>query len=285
MAFTRWNKAWVILTICSLAAYNIRWLYGVSANLYHILAFSATTIQITWWRFWVDYVLTGLIGDVIRLAGVILALASAYMLWGPKPKPFINAKKRVAAAVLCEATFFLTLLPITLIALAQSVAPLLMLAYTLQILLVSPVLIWFSRKIWTYTENAKANVIKWAGIAALSYIAGIWVNNVFNWLNTAATAGAEAVLSGITLLGFLNAVVTLSSALVFAVAACYTLLKKADSRQTTKLYAWALILLGTYFVVFILYSALNNTLKSMLLVEIWPVTLLGLGLGMLKGET
>jgi hypothetical protein len=285
MAFTRWNKAWVIITICSLAAYNIRWLYGVYANLYHILGFAGTTIQITWWRFWVDYVLTGLIGDVVRLAGVILALFAAYLLWGPKPKPFINAKKPAAAAILCEATFFLTLLPITLIALAQGVAPMLMLAYTLQILLVSPVLIGFSRKIWTYTGNAKANVVKWTGIAALSYIAGIWVNNVFNWLNTAATAGATAVLSGIKLLGFLNAVVTLSSTLVLAVAGCYALLRTADIRQSTKMFALALILLGAYFVVFILYSAVNNTLYSMLLVEIWPVTLLGLGLGMLKGET
>lgn len=285
MMLTRWNKAWVIITLCALAAYNIRWLYGVSAKLYHIIGFAGTTLQITWWRFWVDYVLTGLIGDVVRLAGVALALFSAYLLWGPKPKPFINVKKHVAAAVFCEATFFLTLLPITLIALAQSVAPVLMLAYTLQILLVSPVLIGFSRKIWTYTEAAKANLVKWIGIAALSYIAGIWVNNVFNWLNTAATAGTTAVLSGVTLLGFLNAVVTLSSALIFAAAGCYALLKKSDNKQTTRLYATALILLGTYFAVFIIYSALNNTLRSMLLVEIWPVTLLGLSLGMLKIET
>jgi len=233
----------------------------------------------------VDYVLTGLVGDVVRLTGAFLVLFSVYLLWGPKPKPFLSVKKYVAVAILCESVFFLTLLPLTLITLFRGVAPVLMLAYTLQILIVSPVLIGFSRKIWTYTENAKPSVFKWTGIAALGYLVGIWVNNVLSWLNTAATAGATSILSGITLLGFLNSLITLSLSLVFAVAGFYALLQKADNSQSTKFFALALITLGLHFAIFILYSALANALSSVFLVEIWPVTLLGLGLGVLKGKT
>jgi hypothetical protein len=285
MAVTNWNKIWVIITLCSLTAYNLRWLYGVSVNISHIIGFAEPAVQVTWWRFWVDYVLTGLVGDVIRLAGAFLALLSVHLMWKPKPKPFSSVKKHVAVAILCEGAFFLTLLPITLIALASGVAPILMFAYTLQILLVSPVLMVLSRKIWVYTEHAKTNTFKWASVAAVSYLVGIWVNNVFSWLNVAATAGVGSILSGVTLLGFLNSVITLSLSLVFAVAGVYTLLRKADGRRSIKLFAFALIMLGLHFAVFILYSAVANTLNSVFLVEIWPVTFLGLGLGMLKGET
>jgi len=241
-------------------------------------------VQVTWWRFWVDYVLAGVIGNPIRLAGAFLALFSAYLLWGPKPKAFSSVKKYVAAAVLFEGIFFLTVMPITLIALARGVAPILMLAYIMQILLVSPVLIVLSRKIWVYTEPAKTNLLKWASIAAVSYLAGIWVNNVLSWLNAAAIAGIESILSGITLLGFLNAIITLSLSIVFAVTGLHALLRKDNQKRSIKFFALALIMLGLYFVIFIFYSVVTNTLSSMFLVEIWPVTLLGLGIGMLKGK-
>ncbi len=284
MAFTRWNKAWVVITLCSLAAYNLRWLHGVLVSVLHMLGLVEPAVQVTWWRFWVDYVLAGVIGNPIRLAGAFLALFSAYLLWGPKPKAFSSVKKYVAAAVLFEGIFFLTVMPITLIALARGVAPILMLAYIMQILLVSPVLIVLSRKIWAYTEPAKTNLLKWASIATVSYLAGIWVNNVLSWLNAAAIADMESILSGITLLGFLNAIITLSLSIAFAFTGLHALLRKDNQKRSIKFFALALIMLGLYFVIFIFYSVVTNTLSSMFLVEIWPVTLLGLGIGMLKGK-
>ena len=96
------------------------------------------------------------------------------------------------------------------------------------------------------------------------------------------TEGIVFILSGTTSLGFLNSVVTLSLSIFFAVVGLYVLYRKGDRRLSIRLFALSLIMLGLYFVVFIVYSVIADALKWALLVEIWPITLLGLGLSMLN---
>ena len=105
--------------------------------------------------------LTGLLGNGIRLLGVILALLPAYLIWGPKPKPFSSVKKYVAIALLCEGIYFLSLLPLSIIEVIRGIAPILMFGFILRILLVSPVLIILGRKTWRYTESARTSVLNW----------------------------------------------------------------------------------------------------------------------------
>ena len=269
LTFTRWSKAWVVVTLLALLVYDLRWLYGVIITLFNI-----SVGALTWWRLWLDYVLTGLVGDPVRLVGVSLALFSVYLAWGPKPKPFSRIKKYVAVAVLCEATYFLTLMPLMLVEIGRGASyTVLMVGYLIQILLVSPPLILLSLKIWRYTEPAKTNVLKWAGVAGIGYLSGILVNNAF-----------RSYLSGITSVWFLNAIVTLSLSTGLAVAGFYTMLKTEDMKRSARLFAFALIMLGLHFLVFLIYSAITNTLVYAILVEVWLVALLGLGLSMLKTE-
>jgi hypothetical protein len=282
MAFTRWNKIWVAVALCSLLAYDIRWLVGSSVSVYNVLSGSLSVSL--WWRFWLDYVLTGLVGNVVRLIGVFLALYAVYLVWGSKKMAFASVRKKVAVALLCEAAYFLVLLPITLIEVGRGYL-VLMAGFILQILMVSPALTALSRKVWLYTEPAQADLPKWVAVASVSYLAGIWVVNVFRWFGMTEYVGTDFVLSGITAVGFLNTVVTLSLAVVFGVAGFHAMLKKKDRKRIRRLFALALIMLGSYFAVFLLYSAITNTLGYAVLVEIWPVTLLGLGLSMLKGDT
>jgi hypothetical protein len=280
VSFGRWSKIWVVATLCALLAYDLRWFLGVLITVSQVLS---NTLQASWWRFWFDYVPTGLFGDGIRLLGVCCALYAAYSVWGPSPKTNANLKKIVAAAVLCEGISFLTLLPLTLIELSRGlVTPILMMGYLLRILIVSPVLLVLSRKVWTYTELNRENVLKWTGAAAVSYLAGIWVVNVFSWIAIAQVEGASFILSSVTALGFFNAVTTLSVSVILAVAGFFTLLKKANKRLSTQLFALALVMVGVYFIVFILYSVISNTVNYVLLVEVWPITFLGLGLSILK---
>ena len=283
MALSRWSKIWIVATLLSLLVYDTRWLYGVFNLLYQHLAANPFA-EVLRYQFWVDYVLTGVIGDGIRLAAVVLGLISAYLVWGPRREDFSSVKKNVARGVLFEGIYFLTLLPISIIFVTRDSAPILMIAFIIQILMVSPVLIVLSRKIYGYTEVSKANVIKWLCIAGLVYLAGILINNVFRWFSMAASAGLDFILGGITSLGFLSTVITLSLSLVFAVTGAYALLRKDNKKLSTRLFALALIMVGLHFVIFIVYSAITNSLNFVWLTEIWPVALLGLGIGMLKGE-
>jgi hypothetical protein len=96
------------------------------------------------------------------------------------------------------------------------------------------------------------------------------------------TEGIMFILSGTTSLGFLNSIVTLSLSVFFAVIGLYILYRKGDSRLSIRLFALSLTMLGLYYVVFIVYSVIADALMWVLLVEIWPIILLGLGLSMLN---
>jgi hypothetical protein len=230
----------------------------------------------------IDYVLTGVIGNGIRLTGVLLALLSAYLVWVAKTHQFSDIKGYLSVAIFFEGMYFLSLLPISTIGVFRWRAPVLMIGFVLQILLVSPVLTFFSLKIWRYTEPVRTNLLKWGKISAISYLIGIWINNVFRWFSMTSSTGIQFLLTGITSLGFLSTIVTLSFALILAVAGINMLPKKKG--LGTKMLALALIVLGLHFVIYILYSAYTNILSYVILVEIWPITLLGLGLSMLRNE-
>ena len=207
---------------------------------------------------------------------------SVYLVWGPKSKLFENVKKYIAIALLFEGIYFLMLLPTNVIRIVEGRSPFfLYFAFILQILLISPFPIVLSRKVWRYQKTAKASVLKWSSIAAIGYLTGIWIINVFRWLSMTESEGIGFILSGITSLGFLNSIITLSLSLIFAVAGVYTLSKKEHGTLSTRLFALALITLGLHFVIYIIYSIIANALKWVLLVEIWPIMLLGLGLSML----
>lgn len=285
MSFTRWTKVWIVATLCALLAYILYWLLGALANPYFLSYgdlpenFAPLSILIA-----TDYVLP-VIGNIFRLIGVSLALLSLYLVWGPKPNPFSTVKKKAAFALLCEGIFFLLLLPVNVLFVFY-LGPLpIFIAFILQALLVSPLLTVLSFKVWRYRKNDEETVLKWAGIAAIGYLIGIWIINVFRWLSMVDLEGVGFLIGDITSLGFLNPIITLSLSLIFAVAGFCILQKKENRRLSTRLIAVALIMLGLHFVIFILYSAITDAWRWVLLTEIWPMALLGLGLNMLRGES
>jgi hypothetical protein len=259
--------------------YDLYWLIVSLVNPYY-LSYNAP-----FWSILVisDYVLP-VIGEFFRLIGIILALFSAYLVWGPKPNPFIKVKKKAAVAIVFEAIYFLLLLPINLFLISQLDVLPIFIGFILQVLLVSPLLIVLSLKVWRYQETHKTDMLKWVGIAAIGYLIGIWINNVFKWSSTTNVEGLGFLLGAITSLNFLNSIITLSLSLVFAVAGFYTMSKKENKKLSTRLFALSIIMLSLYFVIFIVNSALTSSLEWVLLTEIWPIALLGLGLNMLKEE-
>ena len=263
--------------------YQIRWVYGVIGVIYQGLAFRDPVAFVSRWNFWADYVLSGLIGNSLRIAAVILALSSVYLVWRQQ-KPFSSISQKVALAILFEGIYYLAILPITITAILKGTAPVLMSAYIIQIPLVSLFLTLLSHKVWHYDKLTQANMLKWICISSLAYLIGIWFNNIFRWFDMAASAGISFILTGITSIGFLSTIITLSLSLVFAVTGTYFLLKKKNETFSIKLFGIALIMLALNLVIYILYSVITNSLRFMWLVEIWPIAVLGLGVGMLRGK-
>ena len=247
------------------------------------MAFRDPVAFVSRWNFWADYVLSGLIGNSLRIAAVILALSSVYLVWRQQ-KPFSSISQKVALAILFEGIYYLAILPITITAILKGTAPVLMSAYIIQIPLVSLFLTLLSHKVWHYDKLTQANMLKWICISSLAYLIGIWFNNIFRWFDMAASAGLSFILTGTTSIGFLSSLITLSLSLILAVAGSYFLLDKKNETFGVRLFGSALVMLGLHFVIFIFYSALNNSLNFVWLTEIWPVTLLGLGMGMLRGK-
>jgi hypothetical protein len=281
LEFTRWTKVWVTITLCSLLVYELYWVYGVFGIIYRTFSLH---LSIGFPSFYLD-TLFGATGDALRVIGVCLSLLAIYLFWGPRSRAFTNVKKYVAVTLLFEAVFWLLASPITIIEfLSGRIYSLLPIAYILAIFLVSPLLIVLAIKVWRFQKNDKYQVLKWAGVAAIGYLTGIWIINVFRWFSMAQSAGLGFLFSGTTFLGFLNAVVTLSLALILAVFGFYIGLRRRNGKLAIRLWALALIMLGLFFAIFILYTAVTNSWNYLLITEIWPIPFLGLGVGMLRGK-
>ena len=100
----------------------------------------------------------------------------------------------------------------------------------------------------------------------------------------AQSVGLGFLLTGTTSLGFLNAVITLSLSLIFAVLGFFTLSVRGNRKIASRFFAGALIMLSLFFVIFIIYTAVTNSWKFLLVTEIWPIAFIALGVSLLKGE-
>ena len=268
------------ITLCSLLVFGLYWVFSVFGLIYRALSPNLLLSQDFYY-----YHLPGATGNVLRVIGVCLSLFAVYLFLGPRSRAFVSVKKYVAIGLLFEAVFWLLALPVTIVILFRGgFYSLLPLAYVLHIFLVSSLLIVLSFKVWHFQKSDKYEVLKWGGVAAIGYLSGIWIINVFRWFAMAQSAGLGFLFSGTTSIGFLNPIITLSLSLIFAVSGFYVGFRTWNRKLAVRLSALALIMLGLYFIIFIVYTAFTNSWNSLLITEIWPIPLLGLGIGMLRGE-
>jgi hypothetical protein len=284
MFSNRWAKIWIVVALCAVLAYDLYWLLRAIVSPYFLSYgklpenFPPLSIFIP-----LDYVLP-VMGEIFRLIGLLLGLFSIYLIWGPKSKPFSNVKTKIAISLLFEGIYFLSILPLNILFIAYAGPLPLFLGFVLQILIISPLLFALSFKIWHYQETDKTNILKWVSLAAIGYLVGIWINNVFKWLSMATLSGIGFILKGVTSIGFLNSILTLSLSLSLAVAGFYALLRKNSKKMSKPLFAFALIMLSLHFAIFILFSGITNAWSWVPLTEIWPIALLGLGFQLLRKE-
>ena len=269
-------KTWVSITLCSLFIYTLYWLIITTRYVWEVYSRPGGPIDPYFYR------ITGFAGIIMRFLGVSLALLSMYLFWRHKGNPVPYVKGKISTALLFEAFYYLSFTPFVIVYIDSN--PFFAVNYLLQILLISPFLINLGLKVKFDTgDSIKKGLLKSIGIAGVGYIAAIWVNNVSRWLDMTSRFGIQFLSTGITFLGFVNTIFTLSLSVVFALAGFSLLPKKRNI--ATKWWGLSLIMLGVHFVIYLLHSAYVGALDFALLNEIWTVSLLGLGLSILKQKT
>lgn len=226
------------------------------------------------------------VGMVARFIGVILGLGSLFMFWKSN-KGFFEIKKWVAAAISLESLYYASLTPslIFLFVAAREFgfSYTLGIAYFLQILFTVPFLAVLAFKVYKYEREPNGfQSWTWVGFAFSGYVATLWANAVLRWLDMALDGGFAFLLSEFVAVGFFNAVIFMSLAVVFAVVGAFSLAKHKSS--VMRWLGLALAMVGLHYVIYVVFSYIVNTLNSVWLIDVWAIPLLGLGLTLLKKQ-
>ncbi len=287
---SRWNKIWILATAVSWLLFGLYWVQMIYNRIPYLLQTDPNrylTLQ-----FWTDHV-TGAIIDTLRVVAVILLFVGLYLAWGPKKRPFSSVKKYLATAVLFEGIYWLAVLPDITRRLVTGQQPtLLYVGFLFEILGASILLIVLATKIWKYKVGSKRNLIRWGCYAGISYIFAMWIYNMFRWLSMSGLIGqvdprlAINILGGITSIGFLNTAITLTLSLAFAITATYLLTKRNNRKLGTRLAGLAILLFGLHFILYTIYAwfAPGEWAFVLVLTQIWPMPIIGVGVGLLMGK-
>jgi hypothetical protein len=281
-----WNKAWILATVASLMLFEVYWIRSVYTNIYVKLLENLPIITAKYPNFYIDHV-AGASAATFRFTAAIILFVAAYLAWGPRKLAFTSIKKYLAIAILFESIYWLAELPYNVQNVVNGRSPMLLfVGFVIQIVVAGPLLVALSVKTWRYKEGSRSNLIKWGCVAGIGYIFGMWANNIFKWFGMSGQRGLLDLFSGITTLGFLNTAITLTLSLAFAISGSYLLIIKDNQRLAWRLLGLAILLFGLYFALYITYSWFApNAWRFVMLTEIWPFPLLGLGMGLLKKKT
>ena len=136
-------------------------------------------------------------------------------------------------------------------------------------------------KLYKYKGGSKGfEAWKWVSVAFVGYVASLWVNSVFKWIDMAVTEGFSLFFNGVNSLGALNAFILMSLALVFSFFSAFSLAKK-DFSSSFKWFGITFVMVGLHYLIYVVYSYLVGMEGYLMLAEIWAIPLLGLGLVML----
>lgn len=282
-------NTWIFITLCSLLGWITYW---VPASVYRFFSFDGNP----WEQAVQDYgllfmvmELSAAIGMLVRFVGVFLALLVLKEFWPPnvwnQNKSFFEVKNWVASALVLEAIYYALLLPSGLLMVGfnspRSLSSVLLgIDYLLMVFFTLPFLIVLAVKSYrSKIDGFKA--WRWASITLVAYIAALWVNSVFKWLDRIFLDGFVFFSVWSNILGALNSIVLMSLALFFSIIGAFSLIKQ-DLVSSFKWLGLAFVMVGLHYLVYVVYSYFVGMLGFLVLTEIWAIPLLGLGLVMLK---
>ena len=234
-----------------------------------------------WTLFWFSSEFSDEIGLIIRFVGACLFIAFSWILLRKKEFSLSIFRK----AVLLEGVYFLFYIPFIVYLFTRpasatrttSVYQLTAISYTIQTVLV------FSSFIMLYLKMRRANVeiaklFRWGAIAVVSYVFALWVKHFLFNLYALPIDFDSPVL----LVGLFNSTLTMLIAGLILLATFMPVIKERKTSFNSKAVGIAFILIGTYFVIYILVALVNPDYLAFLpLTERWAIILTVLGVGFL----
>ncbi len=280
--FPNITKIWIAISLVSLIVWATSLLIPDYQHFLNVVEGRPDFyVKFTWSIFW-----AGLVGQNCLFVAGILGLLSLIIVWFRR-KDFLGIKLLVASALALVGIYYLCLSP-SVPFLIKSLtftsrtfgSNFLGLTYVVQIASIVPTIFALSYKVARYKVHAdRTALLKWASVAFAAFVLALWANIALRWLDMLFTSGVGTFFSargGIRILGFLDGVVCMSLALVFAVLCSFRSIKQ----QFTSAFTWmglSMILMGFQYVVFLIYAYEVNFFSVALLLDWWTVPLLGLG--------
>jgi len=260
------------------AAYSVSWIYNLTFNITPLLG--AMNIDALQYGVLLFQEYGASAGYFLALIGAVLAVQCTIR--------FIKNDKKgldsLGKALFFEALFFLLLIPSSIhhllgVALSWTYVDIYVgLSFLLQALLIAPPFLMLSYRLGKPQNHA--SILKWVAIAAPLVVWGFWVKYLFLWLDTFWPSGPKQA-SFASIIGAANSCLTLLIAGIITSAACLVLYRKR--KVDTRLTGIALILLGSYFIVYDLVSIWVHVYSSFLyLTDFWITVLPILGIAVLK---
>ena len=228
-----------------------------------------------WTWFWFASELVGEVGLFVRFAGACFALAFAWFFAKNGEIRFSYLRK----AVLFEGAYYLFIIPFIASLFTRPNTSIVNveagLSYTLQIAFITIpfVMLYFKMK---NTKTEKQELYRWGAIAIVGYTFALWVKHFLLNLYALPINIADVVQVS----GLLNSILTLSLACLILLFAFLPIIQKRKSNIKYRALGIAFLLLGTYFIVYVIISFLNQRYMSFItLTELWAISFLTPGIG------
>ncbi len=231
---------------------------------------------------------SGFIGLMVRVVGASYALLSAFLILKNKKDSFPIIQNKISKALLLEGSYYLSFIPaIILMLLNFSALPtisnlLLSTVFSTQILLITPLLIKLATTIKNYESDVdKPSLIRWAGLAYMSFVIALWVTYMLKWREMMAVDPYLFSALSVRILGFLNTVIVQSLAVVFAVVGVLLIMRKSGLHKAIRWLGLSSIFLSLHIIIYVIYVTHVGITRFIQFGELWLIPLIGLGLYLL----
>ncbi len=227
-----------------------------------------------WTTFWFSSELIGEVGLILRFVGACFALVFAFFLARTEKVTLSNLRR----AIVLEGVYYIFNLPFIVSLFARPNTSIVNveagLSYALQIVFVSPAFLVLYSAIRSLSSK-RFGMYGWGAIAVIGFTFGLWVKHFLLNLYALPIDFADPVL----LAGLFNSAFTMLLAGLILAVALLPVIRKDNAEFSSKLVGIGLLLIGTYVLVYLLISSINQVyLNFLTLTDVWAIAFLVTGI-------
>jgi hypothetical protein len=283
-------KIMLLITTGSYFAYALYWFVKTIPWIAEISTMPESYSPPTGLRFTTSYSVanaylmeySSFLGLMIRVIGASYALFSAFLFFKNTNLPLL-IRDKVSKSLLLEGIYFLTFTPAIYFLLSFSALPpasniLLSAALSIQILLISPMLLnlGFKLRKYEHTSARASSLIRLAGFSSMNYIIALWATHILKWVEMMAVDPYLFSALSYRVFGFLNTLIVGSITVIFAVRGALTL-RRSTKNNAIKWWAASLISLSVHTMLYVIYCFSVGIKRFIVFGELWAIPLIGLG--------